>query len=78
VVPNQLSVAVVLPLTTERFQEQVAEEEPAVLKQREEGTCYGAALGARPPRGPVLAAGNSWHMIHTYKVSALLGDREGE
>jgi hypothetical protein len=71
---------VVLPLTTERFQEQVVEEEPTVLRQREEGTCYGAALGARPPRGPVLAAGNSWCMIHTYKVAALLGDtgRESE
>jgi hypothetical protein len=32
-------------------------EEVIIYRQREEGTCYGAALGARPPRGPVLVAG---------------------
>jgi hypothetical protein len=70
VVPNQLAVAVVQSLTTERFQEQVeeegegeAEEEAAVPRQRVGGTCYGAALGARTPRGPVLVAGNFWCMV---------------
>lgn len=65
VVTNQLPVVKVQQLKTKRFLEQVVEEgleegegeEVIIYRQREEGTCYGAALGARPPRGPVLAAG---------------------
>jgi hypothetical protein len=48
-----------------------AEEEVTVTRQRKEGTCYGAALGARPPRGPVLAAGNSLYMVRAVTVHAL-------
>jgi hypothetical protein len=68
VVHNQVAVAIVHSLTTKRFQEQVEEEEEevTVTKPRKEGTCYGAALGARPPRGPVLAAGNCcvWYICY--------------
>ena len=62
-VPSQLAVVVVVqPIETRKSQEWVEEEageeeEVRVARQREEGPCYGAALGARPPRGPVLAAG---------------------
>lgn len=63
VVPSQVAVAIVHSLTTKKFQEQVEEgeeeeEEVTVTRQRKEDTCYGAALGARPPRGPVPAAGS--------------------
>jgi hypothetical protein len=65
VVTNQLPVVKVQQLTTKRFLEQAVEEgleegegeDVIIYRQWEEGTCYGAALGARPPRGRVLAAG---------------------
>lgn len=76
-VSNQLPVVKVQQLTTKRFLEQVVEEGVEegegevviVYRQWEEGTCYGAALGARPPRGPVLAAGNFWCVVCTQTVA---------
>ena len=72
-VTNQLPVVKVQQLKTKRFLEQVVEEgleegegeEVITHRQREEGTCYGAALGARPPRGPVLAAGKVQCVVYT-------------
>ena len=77
VVTNQLPVVKVQQLKTKRFLEQVAEEgleegegeEVIIYRQREEGTCYGAALGARPPRGPVLAAGKFWCVVYIQSVA---------
>jgi hypothetical protein len=75
VVTNQLPIVKVQELKTKRFLEQVVEEgleegeEVIIYRQREEGTCYGAALGARPPRGPVLAAGKFPCVVYTQSVA---------